>query len=112
MLCPARQSMPLLSVSEHAGQHRLCVPCVPTTIPTTLASDVTVVQGDGWRGEAVLRGSVLIAATPGATATVEAAWVADQAGSLSVPHLWLKDVPHEEVFDVGARSDYVNVLPA
>ena len=87
-------------------------PCVPTIHPKTLVTDAVLVQGDGWRGEAVLRGSVLIAATPGATATVEAAWVADQAGSLSVPHLWLKDVPHEEVFDVGARSDYVNVLPA
>ena len=60
----------------------------------------------------MLRGSVLLAAVPGATATVEATWVPEQAGSLSVPHLWLTDAPHEEVFDVGARSDYVSVLPA
>ena len=69
-------------------------------------------QGEGWRGESVLRGSVLLPALPGAAATIEATWVPEQPGSLSVPHLWLTDAPHEEIFDVGARADYISVLPA
>lgn len=68
-------------------------------------------QGEGWHGEGVLRGSVPLPADPQATATVEATAVPEVAGSLTVPQLNLRDVPYEETFEAGHSNDYIIVQP-
>ncbi len=47
----------------------------------------------------------------GGTATVEASWVPIIAGTLPAPELRLRDVSHQEAFDTGANTDFINVLP-
>ena len=47
----------------------------------------------------------------GGTATVEASWVPIVAGTLPAPELHLRDVSHQEAFDTGANTDFINVLP-
>lgn len=48
----------------------------------------------------------------GSTATIEASWIATSAGMQPVPQLQLRDVAHQEVFDVGLSGlDFINVAP-
>ena len=46
-----------------------------------------------------------------ATATVEASWLPITAGSLPAPELHLRDETHQETFDLGASTEFINVLP-
>lgn len=68
-------------------------------------------QGEGWQGGGLLRGSVALSAAEHATATVEATAVPEIAGSLTVPQLRLRDVAYEEIFEAGHSNDYIIVQP-
>ena len=46
-----------------------------------------------------------------ATATVEASWLPITAGSLPAPELHLRDEAHQETFDIGANTEFINVVP-
>ncbi|KAA6429143.1 MAG: peroxiredoxin 6 [Trebouxia sp. A1-2] len=65
---------------------------------------------EGWRPMGMRAGCVGLSAE-GGTATVEASWVPIIAGTLPAPELHLRDVSHQEAFDTGANTEFINVLP-
>ena len=68
-----------------------------------------LLQGEGWQGQGVLRGSIALPAAQNATATVEAMAVPKVAGSLPVPQLRLRDVAYEEILEAGHSNDFIMV---
>ncbi len=68
------------------------------------------VQVEGWHPLGMRAGCVGLSAE-GGTATIEASWVPITAGTLPAPELHLRDVSHQEAFDVGANTEFINVLP-
>lgn len=55
-------------------------------------------------------GNVVLPAVPGASATVEAAWIPVTDGQLPVPELRLRNFPSQEVFDAG-QATFIWVVP-
>ena len=68
------------------------------------------VQVEGWRPLGMRAGCVGLSAE-GGTATIEASWVPITAGTLPAPELHLRDLSHQEAFDIGTNTEFINVLP-
>ena len=71
---------------------------------------LVTLQAEGWRPSGSRAGCVGLSAE-GGTATIEASWVPITAGTLPAPELHLRDISHQEAFDIGANTEFINVLP-
>lgn len=71
---------------------------------------IICLQAEGWQPTGSRAGCVSLSAE-GGTATIEASWLPTIAGTLPVPEIHLRDVSHQEVFDAGSSTEFINVLP-
>lgn len=90
---------------------RPCVWCTCIKVTCRAFPDKLGLQGEGWHPVGVRAGCVGLSAEGGA-ATIEASWVPTISGLLPVPEIHLRDVSHQEVFDAGSNTEFINILPA
>ena len=68
-------------------------------------------QGEGWQPLGVRAGCVSLTPSTG-TATIEASWVPTLTGTLPAPELHLRDISHQEIFDAGSSTEFIQILPS